>query len=345
MDSTPARFGSDHGTLRSEDEPLLTGAGRFTDDLNVPDQAYAVFVRAPVEPRGDPQRRRVGGARNARRARRVHRPRSRAPTASARSRRSRSFPAATASRCSPPRCRCWRSIASATSARPSRSWSRRRWRRRRTRPSRCRSISKNSPMRPRYRAARPRAARRRSTTGRPATSRSTGPTATPPPSTPPSRRPRMSSACGSTTRGLRRSRWSRAPASACGTRRRRRYTLIASTQGVAVVRKLLAEGVFKVPLSTIRVLTHDVGGGFGMKAQAYPEYARDPLRGAQGRPAGEVVQQPDGELPLRLGTGATASWKASSRSTPRANSSALRVRNLVGHRRLHDAIRGDLLDR
>ena len=51
-----------------------------------------------------------------------------------------------------------------------------------------------------------------------------------------------------------------------------RYTLIASTQGVAVVRKLLAEGVFKVPLATIRVLTHDVGGGFGMKAQAYPEY-------------------------------------------------------------------------
>ena len=51
-----------------------------------------------------------------------------------------------------------------------------------------------------------------------------------------------------------------------------RYTLIASTQGVAVVRKLLAEGVFKVPLATLRVLTHDVGGGFGMKAQAYPEY-------------------------------------------------------------------------
>jgi carbon-monoxide dehydrogenase large subunit len=52
-----------------------------------------------------------------------------------------------------------------------------------------------------------------------------------------------------------------------------RYTLVATTQGVAVVRKLLAEGVFKVPLSAIRVLTHDVGGGFGMKAQCYPEYA------------------------------------------------------------------------
>lgn len=52
-----------------------------------------------------------------------------------------------------------------------------------------------------------------------------------------------------------------------------KYTLTASTQGVAVIRKLLAEGVFKVPLEKIRVLTPDVGGGFGMKAQAYPEYA------------------------------------------------------------------------
>jgi carbon-monoxide dehydrogenase large subunit len=34
--------------LRSEDEPLLTGTGKFTDDLNVPGQAYGVFVRAPV---------------------------------------------------------------------------------------------------------------------------------------------------------------------------------------------------------------------------------------------------------------------------------------------------------
>ena len=52
-----------------------------------------------------------------------------------------------------------------------------------------------------------------------------------------------------------------------------RYTLIASTQGVAVVRRLLAEGVFKIPASQLRVVTHDVGGGFGMKVQAYAEYA------------------------------------------------------------------------
>ena len=73
MDSTPARFGSDHGTLRSEDEPLLTGNGRFTDDLNAPGQAYAVFVRAPVGHAAIRARRRHGGARDAGRARRVHR--------------------------------------------------------------------------------------------------------------------------------------------------------------------------------------------------------------------------------------------------------------------------------
>jgi carbon-monoxide dehydrogenase large subunit len=52
-----------------------------------------------------------------------------------------------------------------------------------------------------------------------------------------------------------------------------RYTLTASTQGVAVVRRLLAEGVFKIPPQQVRVITPDVGGGFGMKVQAYPEYA------------------------------------------------------------------------
>lgn len=52
-----------------------------------------------------------------------------------------------------------------------------------------------------------------------------------------------------------------------------RMTLVASTQGVAVVRKLLAEGVFRLPPDRIRVVTPDVGGGFGIKAQTYPEYA------------------------------------------------------------------------
>jgi len=51
------------------------------------------------------------------------------------------------------------------------------------------------------------------------------------------------------------------------------YTLIAPTQGVGVVRKILTEAVFKVPTEKIRILTYDVGGGFGMKVQTYAEYA------------------------------------------------------------------------
>jgi carbon-monoxide dehydrogenase large subunit len=48
VDQITARYGSDIDTLRSEDAPLLTGAGRFTDDINVTGQAHGVFVRSPV---------------------------------------------------------------------------------------------------------------------------------------------------------------------------------------------------------------------------------------------------------------------------------------------------------
>ena len=51
------------------------------------------------------------------------------------------------------------------------------------------------------------------------------------------------------------------------------YTLIASTQGVMVVRKLLTEGVFGIAPDRLRVITPNVGGGFGVKVQAYAEYA------------------------------------------------------------------------
>jgi carbon-monoxide dehydrogenase large subunit len=52
-----------------------------------------------------------------------------------------------------------------------------------------------------------------------------------------------------------------------------RYTLTAGTQGVAVVSKILAEQVFKIAPEQLRVRTPDVGGGFGMKVQPYAEYA------------------------------------------------------------------------
>ncbi len=50
------------------------------------------------------------------------------------------------------------------------------------------------------------------------------------------------------------------------------YTLWSSTQGSHFLRNLLAESVFKVPENRIRVVTRDVGGGFGMKLFLYPEH-------------------------------------------------------------------------
>ncbi len=38
------------------------------------------------------------------------------------------------------------------------------------------------------------------------------------------------------------------------------------------MRNLLAESVFKIPENRIRVVTRDVGGGFGMKLFLYPEH-------------------------------------------------------------------------
>ena len=53
----------------------------------------------------------------------------------------------------------------------------------------------------------------------------------------------------------------------------RRYTLYTSTQHVHGVRHLLAHQILHVPESRIRVVARDVGGGFGMKGQLYPEEA------------------------------------------------------------------------
>ncbi|MEJ1127114.1 xanthine dehydrogenase family protein molybdopterin-binding subunit [Variovorax sp. CCNWLW225] len=46
-DSNPTRFGSGHAVRRLEDESLLAGAGRYTDDVTLPGQAHLVFLRSP----------------------------------------------------------------------------------------------------------------------------------------------------------------------------------------------------------------------------------------------------------------------------------------------------------
>jgi carbon-monoxide dehydrogenase large subunit len=52
-----------------------------------------------------------------------------------------------------------------------------------------------------------------------------------------------------------------------------RSTLYTATQGPHFVRNPLAELVLKIPKDKLRLITPNVGGGFGMKAFVYPEHA------------------------------------------------------------------------
>jgi carbon-monoxide dehydrogenase large subunit len=52
-----------------------------------------------------------------------------------------------------------------------------------------------------------------------------------------------------------------------------RWTLTSPTQGVMKVRESLAKFAFKVPLDRIRVISPDVGGGFGLRGKLFPETA------------------------------------------------------------------------
>ena len=51
------------------------------------------------------------------------------------------------------------------------------------------------------------------------------------------------------------------------------YSLTVGTQGVHLVRDILARHVLKVPARRVHVVTPDVGGAFGVKLWVYPEYA------------------------------------------------------------------------
>jgi carbon-monoxide dehydrogenase large subunit len=51
-----------------------------------------------------------------------------------------------------------------------------------------------------------------------------------------------------------------------------RYTLYSPSQGVHSMRNYIAAYSLKIPVEKLRVVTEDVGGGFGMKTFVYPEY-------------------------------------------------------------------------
>jgi carbon-monoxide dehydrogenase large subunit len=59
----------------------------------------------------------------------------------------------------------------------------------------------------------------------------------------------------------------------CNSRADESLTLYSSTQNPHRVRETLARAVFRIPDSKLRVVGPDVGGGFGMKGDTYPEEA------------------------------------------------------------------------
>jgi len=76
-----------------------------------------------------------------------------------------------------------------------------------------------------------------------------------------------------------------------------RYTLYSSTQNVHGLRHGLAHTILHVPESQIRVVAKDVGGGFGMKGNLYPEEAVLPWAAKKvGRPVKWIASRSDAFL-------------------------------------------------
>ena len=74
-----------------------------------------------------------------------------------------------------------------------------------------------------------------------------------------------------------------------------RYTLHVSSQGVHAIQRVLARHVFDIPLHDLRVVTPDVGGGFGTKIFIYPEYpALLHAAKALGRPVKWIAARTEG---------------------------------------------------
>ena len=102
------------------------------------------------------------------------------------------------------------------------------------------------------------------------------------------------------------------------------YTLWSSTQGSHFLRNLLAEHVFQIPENRIRVVTPDVGGGFGMKLFLYPEHVLVLWAAKKlGRPVRWVTDRSDAFVTDTQG--ATTSPSSISRSTSEFRFLALSV--------------------
>ena len=267
---TVEKFAVGQSVRRLEDPRLLQGFGRYSDDVNLPRQAYAVVVRSPhAHARIRVDRRRRGRARRAgvlavlTGADLAADGLGNMPTDASRKRRDGSAAFAT------PRPALVRDRVRHVGDPWRSSWPRHASRRP-TPPSWSRSTTSRCPPSPR-RPRRCARARRRCGTRFRTTSRSCGRRARKT-----RRRAAFAGAAHVTRLDFVVTRVAAAPMeprAAVGEydRRTGRYTLHTGIQAPHGLRTLLADQVFKVPHSHLRVITGEVGGSFGMRSGVYPE--------------------------------------------------------------------------
>jgi aerobic carbon-monoxide dehydrogenase large subunit len=74
--------------------------------------------------------------------------------------------------------------------------------------------------------------------------------------------------------------------------REMRYTLRCTVQGPHMIRRIIATEVFRVAETQFRIISENVGGGFGMKGGLYPEYVLSALAARLiGRPVKWIAER------------------------------------------------------
>ena len=131
-----------------------------------------------------------------------------------------------------------------------------------------------------------------------------------------------------------------------------RVTLTLGSQGSHLLRDILSQAVLKIPPEKLRVITPDVGGGFGTKLFPYREYALAAVAAKRLKRAGEVGRRPHRAFPGRHPRPRQSSRPVGLRSMPTTvhravDRSGLRHGRLsLGIRALHPLCRrGDVAGR
>ena len=106
-----------------------------------------------------------------------------------------------------------------------------------------------------------------------------------------------------------------------------RYTLRVCSQGAGTMRDLLA-AIMGIEKQALHVITEDVGGAFGLKTGAYPEYPALLVGRQKARPQGALDVEPLGSLQQRQPGARQCHRSANSRSTSNGKFLALRARQV-----------------